>query len=279
MKLCRKILLTLLLPVSAICAGEEQEVIALFEKAGARINTDEDGHAIKLFSGGKPPHTVEDLQKIGKLSHLEQLALNAPPAGDEDWGFLSELSNLKQLTIWHGKHFSSLAPFSGLPIEGLTAGGCMGIRNLNQNKPQKQRDAILTLRDLPNLQRLNLYHSPLAPDDAHLAHIAAQFPKLVDLKLDFASPRGTETNITPDGLRKLAALPLEVMSLENVGTFTAEHMKAIAEIETLEAVLIDARRGGVDTAPLVAALKEARPELEVQVAAEGAQGPPRRSRK
>jgi hypothetical protein len=224
-----------LLPVGIF--GQEADVIALFKQAGARVTVDSAGHATKLFSGGKPAHSVADLRRIGELKHLEQLAMNAPAAGDDEWGFLKALPKLQQLTIWHCKTISSLAPFSGLPIEGLTVGGSMGIRDLNKGDLQRQRDAILSLHDLPNLKRLNLYHSPTAPDDVHLAHMAKQFPRLEDLKLDFSAPRGSVTKITPEGLRVLKALPLKVLSLEHVHALTPEHMRAIAEIPPLEAVL------------------------------------------
>ena len=259
--------------------GQEAEVVALFKQAGARVTVDGEGHATKLFSGGKPAHSVADLQRLGELGHLEQLALNAPQAGDMEWFFLKRMPRLKQLTIWHCKTFRSLAPFNDLKIEGLTVGGCMGIRDLNKGDLAKQRDAVLTLRGLPELKRLNLYHSPLTPDDRHLAHIAGEFPKLEDLKLDFASPRGSETTITPAGLRVLKQLPLKVFSLENVHTFGPDHGMAIAEIATLEAVLVDTRRGPDDVAGFVNALKAARPDLEVVVAEKGAKRPPARARR
>ena len=258
---------------------DEAGVIAYFEKAGDRITLDEEGHAVKLFSGGKPPHSTEALQLIGKLTHLEQLALNAPQAGDEEWEFLHELKNLNQLTIWHCKTFRSLAPFSGLSIEGLTIGGCMGLRDLNRENPEKQRDAVLTLRDLPRLKRLNLYHSPVTPGDAHLAHLAKEFPLLEDLKLDFQAPRGTEASLTPEGLAGLQGLPIAVLTVENVGGFTPEHVEAIAKIDSLEAFLIDVRKKPVETTPLVEAMKRVRPDVEVVVAGPEAEGPPRRSRK
>ena len=154
----------------------------------------------------------------------------------------------------------------------------MGIRDLNKDDPERQRDAVLSLRNLPNLKRLNLYHSPLVPDDSHLAHIASEFPLLEELKIDLAAPRNSETNISPDGLRKLKALPLKVLSLETVKSLTPDHMKAIAELESLEAVLLDARREEVDLGPLVEALKKASPDLEV-VASEKGGDIPRRSRK
>lgn len=263
---------------STLRAGEDDEVIAIFAKSDARITKNAEGRVIKLMSPGKPPHTVAELQRIGELKDLEQLALNAPPGGDDDWSFLSNLKNLDQLTIWHGKEFSSLAPFSDLAIEGLTVGGCMGIRDLNKDDPKRQRDAVLSLRNLPNLKRLNLYHSPLVPDDSHLAHIASEFPLLEELKIDLAAPRNSETNISPDGLRKLKILPLKVLSLETVKSLTPDHMKAIAEMESLEAVLLDARREEVDLDPLVAVLKKAAPDLEV-VASEKGGDIPRRSRK
>ena len=263
-------------PARAELPSDEAGVIALFKKAGARVTTNDDGHAVKLFSGGKPPHSTEELQLIGKLIHLEELAVNSPRAGDDEWGFLRKLPKLRRLTIWHCKTFTSLKPFCDLPIQRLTIGGCMGLRDLNRDHPEKQRDSVLSLRNLPNLTYLNLYHSPLLPDDKHLAHIAEQFPKLEELKIDFAAPRGSEINITPDGLKNLQILPLKVISMENARTFTADHMKVLAGIKSLEAVLIDNRRNSYDTAPLVAALKEARPDLEIQVANEGAKGPPRR---
>ena len=267
------------MPLIPNVLGDESSVIAHFKEAGARFTLDDDGHAVKLFSGGNPAHSPADLQQIGELKHLEQLAMNGPQANNEEWGFLRELPALKSLTIWHCKTFDSLEPFNGLPIESLTVGGCMGLRNLNKDQPEKQRDAVVSLRDLPNLKRLNLYHSPVMPDDAHLAHVAEEFPLLEDLKLDFAAPRGTETNISPDGLRVLKKLPLRVLTLENVQSLTPAHMQALAEITSLEAVLIDARQGGVDTAMLSEAISTARPELEVAVAEEGSPSPPRRARK
>lgn len=260
-------------------SGQEGDVIALYKQAGARITTDREGHAIKLFSGGKPAHSTAELQRIGELAHLEELALNAPEAGDHEWFFLRQLPKLRQLTIWHCKTFTSLKPFNDLAIEGLTVGGCMGIRDLNKNAPARQRDAVLTLRGLPNLRRLNLYHSPLAPDDAHLVHIAGEFPKLEDLKLDFSAPRGSQTSITPSGLRALKTLPLKVLSMENVHSFTPAHMAAVGEIHSLKAVLIDARRGPEDVTPLESALKAIRPDLEIVAAGKDAKGPPARARR
>tara|TARA_R110002096_G_scaffold273422_9_gene467276 strand:- start:14019 stop:14843 length:825 start_codon:yes stop_codon:yes gene_type:complete len=254
------------------------ETLAHFEKAGVRLSKDKGGTVTKLFYGGKPALTTQELQLIGHLQSLEQIALNAPDVKDDEWGFLKKLPNLQALTIWHCKTISSLKPFSGLQISSLTVGGCMGLRNLNQESPEKNHDAVLTLTDLPNLTKLNLYHSPKTPNDAHLAHLAEQFPKLEDLKLDFQAPRGFETSITPDGLAKLQSLPLKVLSLENVQSLGPDHMVAIAGISSLEALLVDARRGPPDVTPLVASIKKQRPELDVQVANEGEKAPPKRSR-
>lgn len=261
--------------INAAPDAEETAAITLFEEAGARLTRGDDGHVIKLFSGGKPPHSVEDLQKIAAMEKLEELALNSPAAGDDDWGFLHDLPNLKKLTIWHGKYFSDLTSFSGLTIKALTIGGCMGIRDLNKEQPEKQRDAVLTLTDLPNLTFLNLYHSPLAPGDEHLVHIVENFPKLTDLRLDFNAPRGFETTTTPDGLTKLQSLPLQILSVENINAFTPDHMRAIAGIETLGHLLIDTRKNPFDTDPLVTAVRELRPGLDIQVAGADAKGPPR----
>ncbi|NOX99314.1 MAG: hypothetical protein GXP30_06235 [Verrucomicrobia bacterium] len=254
---------------------DEAGIVAFFEQAGARISRNDEDRAVKIFSGGKPQHSVEELQLLGRLPHLEEIAMNSPLAGDKDWGFLHHLPKLKKLTIWHGHHFTSLSIFSDLPIESLTVGGCMGLRDLNKGQPEKQRNAVLSLTQLPNLTKLNLYHSPLIPGDEQLAHIVKQFPQLDDLKLDFNAPRGTETTISPSGLKGLQKLPLKTLSIENANTFTVDHMKAIAGIKTLEVLLIDARKNSFDTAALVASLKEQRPGLDIQVAGKGAKGPPR----
>ncbi len=270
--------LVMILPSLAL-SEDEASVIALFEQAGARVTKDQNGHAVKLFSGGNPPHPVADLQKLAVLKHLEEIALNAPQAGNEDWGFLEELPNLRKLTIWHCKTIRSLKPFTGLKIEGLTVGGSMGIRDLNKDTPEDQFNVVLTLQDLPNLTYLNLYHCPTVPTDAHLAHIVEHFPKLEELKLDFAAPRGFETAITPEGLGQLKKLPLRKLHLEHLETFTPDHMKVIAEIEPLEGVVLDARKSQSDPTELAAVLQTARPELEVVVGKPGDKAPPQLGRK
>lgn len=260
-------------------SDDEASVIALFEQSGARVTKDGEGHAVKLFSGGNPPHSVADLQKLAALKNLEEIALNAPQAGNEEWGFLEELPNLRKLTIWHCKTISSLKPFTGLKIEGLTVGGSMGIRDLNKDTPEDQFNVVLTLQDLPNLTYLNLYHCPTIPTDAHLAHIVEHFPKLEDLKLDFAAPRGFETAISPEGLGQLKKLPLKKLQLEHIETFTPAHMKTIAEIASLEGVVLDARKSQSDPSELAAVLRTARPDLEVVVGKPGDKAPPQLGRK
>lgn len=258
---------------------DEASVIEQFEKAGARITKNAEGHAVKLFSGGRPPHSTPELQSLGLLVHLEELALNQPDAGNEDWGFLHDLKNLKMLTIWHCKMIQSLEPFSGLPIESLTVGGSMGLRDLNKDTPEKHLDAALTLTNLPNLRSINLYHTPLLPRDEHLAHLVSEFPKLEEVKIDCAAPRGFEASITPAGLSKLGDLPIKLLSFENISFFTEEHIKAIASVKTLEALLIDCRKAPFDTSALESAFAKLRPDVEIQVAGEEAKGPPARSKK
>ncbi|MEM1294824.1 MAG: hypothetical protein AAGH89_05620 [Verrucomicrobiota bacterium] len=270
--------LLLRLSASGQLPSDAAGTAAHFEKLGLRISKDDKGQVVKLFSGGKPPLATAELQLIQNLKSVEQIALNAPVANDDEWGFLKELPNLQTVTIWHCKTIRTLKPFSGLEVSSLTVGGCMGLRNLNQETPEQNHDAVLTLTDLPNLTKLNLYHSPTTPNDSHLAHLAEHFPKLEDLKLDLKAPRGFETSITVEGLAKLQSLPLTVLTLENVDTLTPDHMVAIAGISSLEVLLLDARRGPSDVGPLVDKVQKLRPDLEVQVASEGSSGPPRRSR-
>ena len=229
-------------------------------------------------SSGKPELTVEEYQLIGKLTHLEQMGLNAAPLKAGEWGFLHQLPNLKTLSIWHGHHFASLQPFCGLKVESLTIGGCMGLRDLNKENPDQLRNAITSLHDLPNIRKANLYHSPLAPDDSHLAHLANQFPTLEDLRLDFTAPRGSETKITPQGFKLLQKLPLKVLSLENAQTFTAKHFETLAGITTLTELLIDARRQPVSE-EAVAAFRKLRPDVVVAIANPGDTAPPQVPRK
>lgn len=257
---------------------DEAGALKYLSGKGLAIKTDEDGHAVRLMSSGKPSMTADEYQLIGQLTRLEQIGINAAPLAEDEWGFLKSLPKLKSLAIWHGKGFATLEPFSDLPVESLTIGGCMGLRDLNKGKPDDLRNAITTLHDLPNLKRGNWYHSPLAPDDSHLAHIAKNFPTLEDLRLDFAAPRGSNTTITPDGLAQLQKLPLKVLNLENAGSFSEKHLESIAGIKTLQALLFDARK---KPAPVeaIAAFRKFRPDVEVVMAGPDAKGPPRVPRK
>ena len=258
----------------AALPSDEPGVIAYLTAKEVSITRDDAGHAVKLTSSGSPPLSAEEYQLIGLRTNLEELGLNGAPLTDDQWGFLKMLSKLKKLSIWHCGKFGGLEPFSGLPVESLTIGGCMGLRDLNKEDAAKLRNAITTLHDLPNLKRANIYHSPLAPDDAHLRHVAKSFPQLADLRLDFGSPRGSKTAITPQGLASLQSLPLTVLSIENAHDFTPEHFEAIAGIKTLKAMLVDSRK---QPAPVegVAAFQKRRPDVEVVISQPGDTGPPR----
>ena len=252
---------------------DEAGAIEYLSAKGLDIKKGENGHAVRLMSSGKPPINAEEYQLIGLLTHLEQMGINGAPLADNEWKFLKTLPKLKSLSIWHCKGFATLEPFSGLPVESLTVGGCMGLRDLNKHDADKLRNAIATLHDLPNLKRGNWYHSPLAPDDSHLTHIAKEFPKLEYLRLDFNAPRGSETTITPAGIATLQKLPLAVLNLENAGSFGTEHLKAIGGIKTLQALLVDARKEPAPT-EAIAAFAKLRPDVEVVIAGPDAKGPP-----
>ncbi|QDU92896.1 leucine-rich repeat domain-containing protein [Lignipirellula cremea] len=257
---------------------DEASAIAYFTAKGADIKLDDAGHAIRFVSSGAPALTVEEYQRIGLLTHLQQMGLNSSPLADDQWGFLKQLPQLKSLSIWHGKGFTTLEPFSGLPVESLTIGGCMGLRDLNKDDVNKHRNAVTTLHDLPQLKRVSLYHTPLAPDDSHLQHLASSFTTLEDLSLDFSSPRGTETSITPAGLAALQKLPLKVLKVEHVESFTAEHFAAIAGIKSLTTLLVDARRNPVSP-EAVAAFEKLRPDVEVVIGKPGDARPPTAKRR
>jgi len=251
----------------------EAAAIQHLKAKGCSIQQNAAGHATRLMSQGKPPMSASDYQLIGLLTHLEQMGLNAAPLKEDEWGFLKSLPALNRLAIWHCKTIASLEPFSGLKVESLTIGGCMGLRDLNKNNPAKLRNVVLTLHSLPNLKKANLYHSPLLPDDSHLEHMAKEFPQLEELKVDFAAPRGSATSITPRGLSSLQKLPIKVLSIENAGDFQAEHLAAIAGIKTLQTLLVEARRKPAPQA-VAPILKKLRPDVAVVVAGPGAKGPP-----
>ncbi|MDQ3625122.1 MAG: hypothetical protein M3463_22030 [Verrucomicrobiota bacterium] len=265
-------------PLHAALPTDEAGAIAYLTNKGVEITKNADGHAVRLMSSGKEKLSPEEYALIGKLTHLEQAGLNDAPLTESQWAFLRSLPKLKRLSIWHGHGFASLEGFCGLPVESLTIGGCMGLRDRNKGDPEKLRHAIKTLRDLPNLKKGNWYHSPLAPDDSHLVHIATEFPQLEDLRLDFNATAGSQTTITPAGLAQLHKLPLTTLSLENAHTFTAEHFKALAGIKSLKVLLVDARRKAV-SADAIAAFQQARPDVEVVVADENAKEPPVAKRK
>lgn len=267
---------TALLILSAIATAsyiqaDEAAIIELFNKRGDRVTLNDSGHAIKLFSGGKPELTRKELSSIAELTHLEELAINAAPAGDDEWKFLKKLTNLKKLTIWHGHHFSTLEPFCDLPVESLLLGGCMGLRTLNKESPENQRNAVLSLHDLPNLKSLTLYHSPIAPDDSHLAHILAEFPNLTELRLDFIAPRGQEINITIKGIQTLAKLKLTKLTIENADDFDPIVFAELGNIKTLEKLHIQPkRRDDYDESvekyeALLISVKKELPDLEVTI--------------
>ena len=253
----------------ADATADESDAIAFFQDRGERVTTDTAGHAIKLFVGGKPELTVDELQRIGELNHLQELAINTAPANDGQWQFLKSLTELRKLTLWHGHHFKSLEAFNGLPVGSLTFGGCMGLRDLNREDLNAQRNTVLTLHDFPNLTSLTLYHSPLTPDDSHLAHIVEHFPGLTELRLDFAAPRGQEINITADGIAKLAKLDLTYLGLENAETLSPETFAKIGEIDSLTRLHIYPARGDKAEASiaryetLIKTLSTSLPDLEV----------------
>lgn len=243
-------------------AADEARVAKSLEARGARLKRDDAGRVTQVFVGGKL--TLDELRSIGELEHLERLAVNQPPAGNGEWEFLAELPNLNSLTIWHGHQFSSLESFNGLKVESLTLGGCMGLRDLNRDNPARQRDAVLSLRDLPNLRKLTLYHSPLTPGDEHLAHIVKEFPKLTFLRVDFDAPRRSRTTITPEGLAGLGKLPLERLEIEHAHEFTVEHVRAIAGLKTLKALHVHPRGSTIAAyEELLAPLAEARPDVTI----------------
>lgn len=255
----------------------EKAIIAYLTGKGAEIKVNEEGNAERLMHSGRVKMSANEYALIGKLTHLQQIGINAAPLTAGEWEFLKSLKDLKSLSIWHCAQFADLSSFSGLPVESLTVGGCMGIRNFNLSEPDKQRQVLLSLTNLPNIKKLNLYHSPLAPEDSALVHVAHHFPTLEDLRLDFAAPRNTETSITPDGLRSLQKLPLKVFNLEHAVSFTNDHFDAIAEIETLEALLIDARKSAAP-AEAIKHFQRVRPDVAVVVAGPDASGPPRVTR-
>jgi hypothetical protein len=230
---------------------DEAGAIAYLTEKGVTITKNAEGHAASLKAPGKPALTAEEYALIGQLTSLEQMGINGAPLADGEWGFLKSLPKLKQLAIWHSAGFGSLEPFSGLPVESLTIGGCMGLRDLNRSAKTKLRNALTTLHDLPNLTKGNWYHSPLVPDDTHLAHIAAQFPKLTDLRLDFAAPAMPMTGTPGKPGAGGAGGPFQQRDTNHDGKLTRDELPA-ALFERLDAD----KNGFVSEAELTALRKQ-----------------------
>jgi hypothetical protein len=96
--------------------------------------------------------------------------------------------------------------------------------------------------------------------------------------LDFAAPAGSQTSITPAGLAALQKLPLTVLGLESVQSFTTAHFQAIAGIKSLKTLTVDARKQPANE-DAIAAFKTARPDVEVAVSQPGDKGPPQVKKK
>jgi hypothetical protein len=225
-----------------LCA-DEATVIEFFKTRGDSVTVDNHGHAVRLMARGAPPLSVQQLQLIGELIHLTDVGINMSPANDSQWGFLARLPDLKRLKIWHGHHFRSLSAFNGLPVEELTIGGCMGLIRLHESEPERAQHIITTLNDLPNLKKLVLYHSPLAPDDAHLEHLVKSFPAVTSLRLDFISPGSGKSRITARGLARLQHLPLTKLTIENADTFSQEDLAVLATLGTLKQLEVYTAKG------------------------------------
>jgi len=273
------LLLALVTNLHAALPTDEAGAIVYLTGKGLTITKNANGHAVTLKSSGQPPMTAaEEYALIGKLTQLEDVNFNAAPLGDGEWGFLKALSKLKSLAVGHSGKFSTMEPFSGLPLESILVGGCVGLRDLNRSDKGKLRNAVTTLHSLPNLKSLTLYHSPVVLDDAHLVHLAAQFPHLETLRLDFAPLAGLHSSITPAGLAALQKLPLLTLKVEGLKDFTATHFQAIAGIKSLKTLSVDTRKQPANT-EAIAAFKTARPDVEVAVSQPGDKGPPQVKKK
>jgi len=273
------LLLALAPPLHAALPTDEAGVIAYLTEKGLTITKNAEGRAVTLKSSGQPPMTAEEYALIGKLTQLEEVGINGAPLADGEWGFLKSLPKLKTLSVWHSGKFGSLENFSGLPVESLTVGGCVGLRDAGKGAPTKAGIFITTLNQLPGLRKVSLYHCPTVMGDAHLAHLVAQFPKLENARLDFApTPVSAKTTVTPAGLAALQKLPLTTLAVENAHSFTAEHFQAIAGIKTLKTLTVDARKQAAPT-EAIASFQQARPDVEVAISQPGDKGPPQVKKK
>ena len=263
----------LLISAGIVCLSEcplradEANVIEFFKARGDSVAVDDQGHAVRLMARGTPPLSVHQLQQIGELTHLTNVGINMSPADDSQWGFLAKLPKLKQLKIWHGHHFRSLDIFNGLAVEELTVGGCMGLYRLNKSEPDKAQNVITTLDKLPNVKKLVLYHSPVAPDDAHLEHLVNSFPGVTQLRVDFIAPGRGPSRITGKGLRCLSRLPLTHLTIENADTLSGEDLAVLATLNTLKRLEVFTAKGSKTSEgkyrALLVQFEKLRPEIKV----------------
>jgi len=145
-------------------------------------------------------------------------------------GFLKDCKESFQETVMSEKSKRARDSFSFefKPTDFLTKDGS---ENGGRSKAQ---NVITTLDKLPNVKKLVLHHSPVAPDDAHLEHLVNSFPGVTQLRVDFrASDRGPN-RITGKGLRCLSRMPLTHLTIENADTFSGEVLAVLTSIKTLK---------------------------------------------
>ena len=143
----------------------------------------------------------------------------------------------------------------------------MGLYRLNKSEPDKAQNVIMTLDKLPNVKKLVLYHSPVAPDDAHLEHLVDSFPRLAQLRVDLVAPGRGPSRITRKGLRCLSRLPLAHLTIENADTLSGEELAVLASIKTLKYLEVFTAKGSKTSEDKYRALlvqfEELRPEITV----------------
>ncbi len=196
----------ILLLVCTGCAnGDDPETVALIKKhlspKVSKTKRDENG-LDRIYSLGininakNRTEMLELLSRLGKLEHLEILAIGGDRFKEDDLKLLPPLPNLRKFSL--GQH-----PITDKSLKYISS--MTGLKELRLGQTQIVGPGLAHLKGFDQLKWLDLGSTPL--DDSAMPHVAENFPKLK--RFDFGN-----TKVTPEGLMKL----VDLHWLETIGT-------------------------------------------------------------
>lgn len=241
--------------VTHVHAMSEAEAIDALQAAKARVR-ERNG---EVFSVALPKRAGDELVSLLQyLPSLRSVGAVGNKASAQTWTVLHKLPHLESVNLWDSHSIDDYSFLQGLPLERLLMGGAMGLKGTDG-----EADAILAVKDLPNLRRLLFAHRPHVRNREHLMHLITTFPDLVELRVDFW---GVDSEVTPEVFDEIRALKhLEALTIEGAKLYP-EFLNTIAAMPTIKR--LDLRLNGnrsLEQDGHIAAFQAARPDVEVRV--------------